>query len=219
MIDYLFNFLRYNIPSKKYLFNIKVDLSKINFFIEKKNIVNRKNFLWYGNWDNHKISIDEYSEKNINYSSVFEIFKFNINYKESKEYKKKLSELSTSGITTRGQKTVEELDSYFESLIKLKSSLEKNGYKSQKQLNSLNHNDEIGVVIGRNGEIIKLEDKFGGTHRFALCQILNITDVFINIKAIHSNFVDITKIKEMISSKNNSIFKDFLKEKINKSLF
>jgi len=48
---------------------------------------------------------------------------------------------------------------------------------------------------------------------------LNITDVFINIKAIHSNFVDITKIKEMISSKNNSIFKDFLKEKINKSLF
>ena len=58
-----------------------------------------------------------------------------------------------------------ELDNYFQSLESLKNNLDKYGYKDQIELQNDNKkNDEIGVVIDRYGEIIKLEDKFGGTH-------------------------------------------------------
>ena len=83
-----------------------------------------------------------------------------------------------------------ELDNYFKSLETLKNNLNKYGYKSQIELNNDDKkNDEIGVVINRHGEIIKLEDKFGGTHRFALCKILGISKITVSIKAIHKSLI------------------------------
>ena len=210
------NLFKFNLPSEKYLLNLKIDLSKINFFLKKKYIQNKKKFLWYGDWDKKKISIDKYGNTSINYYSVFEIFRFNKNFKESKEYQKKLNELNLKGFSSRGHRNIKELDDYFVSLINLKNSIEKYGYKSQLQLNNINQNDEIGVVIGRNGEIIKLEDKFGGTHRFAICKVLNIKSVLISIKAIHSNFADKIEIQKIISNADCSNIINNLKEKIYK---
>ena len=82
------------------------------------------------------------------------------------------------------------LDNYFKSLETLKNNLNKYGYKNQIELkNDDKKNDEIGVVIDRHGEIIKLEDKFGGTHRFALCKILGISKIIVSIKAIHKSLI------------------------------
>ena len=74
--------------------------------------------------------------------------------------------------------------------------------------------DEIGVVIGRNGEIIKLEDKYGGTHRFALCQILNIKNIIINVKAIHGTFLTSEDLKEIINKKDKEYLKLLVKRKL-----
>ena len=81
----------------------------------------------------------------------------------------------------------------------VKNSLKKNGYLSQSNLNYKreNHkilkkkygNDEIGVVIGRNGEIIKLKNKYNGTNRLEFKKKLNIKNNKLNIKDIHNDIL------------------------------
>ena len=92
--------------------------------------------------------------------------------------------------------------------------MKKSGYKSQKEIN-INSNDEIGVFISANGEIIKAEDKYGGTHRFALAKILKLRDVYINIRAVDQKFLKKHIYKNMIS-KNNELI---LQEKVNLFLY
>lgn len=123
-------------------------------------------------------------------------------------------EIKKNSLTTRGFKNIEELDYYFEGLLKLHRKMKKSGYKSQKEIN-INSNDEIGVFISANGEIIKAEDKYGGTHRFALAKILKLRDVYINIRAVDQKFLKKHIYKNMIS-KNNELI---LQEKVNLFLY
>ena len=108
-----------------------------------------------------------------------------------------------------------ELENYFISLEKLKLSLKEFGYKSQMELNNFNKkNDEIGVVVGKNWEIIKLQDKFGGTHRFALCKILDIKEIIVSVKAMHISLFEKKEIKKILSGYNEDDVKYFLKKKL-----
>ena len=214
-IPEIFNYLFLNkISSEKIIFNLKIDINKIEHFLELKNIINKKNFIWSGDWDKKKINISEYKNYSASYNSVYQIYKENKNYKESEEYKIK-SQLILEGKKTGRGKNLSELDNYFESIEKLKISLINFGYKSQIDLNNVNNkNDEIGVVIGRNLEIIKLQDKFGGTHRFALCKIFGIKEIIISIKAIHETLLDKKDIKKLISVNDKAKIITLLKDKI-----
>ena len=78
-----------------------------------------------------------------------------------------------------------------------------------------NKNDEIGVVIGRNGEIIKLEDNFGGTHRFALCKILKIKKIIVSVKAVHKSLLNKNDIRKIIMKNSRPSVITILKKKIN----
>ena len=67
MISYLkslpkkFDYLFFNkISSKAHIFNLKIDKNEIKYFLELKNIIDKKNFIWDGDWDKKKISISEY---------------------------------------------------------------------------------------------------------------------------------------------------------------
>ena len=112
-------------------------------------------------------------------------------------------------------KDLNDLDDYFKSLDVLKDSLKTRGYKSQIELNnSAKVNDEIGVVIGSNWELIKLQDKFGGTHRFALCKIFNIDEIVVSIKAIHQDLLSKEDLNMILNDYDNSKIKSFLKKKI-----
>jgi hypothetical protein len=114
-------------------------------------------------------------------------------------------------------KNIHELNNYFLSLDRLKNSLKKNGYLSQTKLNDKRKNheflkkkygdDEIGVIIGRNGEIIKLENKYGGTHRFALCKILKIKNIIVNVKAIHCDLLNSEDLSTVLNTERSRIFK------------
>ena len=50
-------FLFKKLSSEEYIFSINLDTNKIRYFLELKNIKDRRNFLWFGDWDNKKISL------------------------------------------------------------------------------------------------------------------------------------------------------------------
>jgi len=208
------NYFFFNkISSKNHIFNLKIDTNKIEHFLELKNAIDKKNFIWDGDWDTKKIDIAKYRKYSASYNSIHEIYQENKDFTECEEYKIK-SKLILNGKTSgRGQNLVE-LNDYFKSLDKLKDSLNQFGYKSQLELNNNKKNDEIGVVIGSNGEIIKLEDKFGGTHRFALCKLLEIKQIIVSVKAIHKSLLEKSDIKKVITQKNNEYIVSLLKNRI-----
>jgi hypothetical protein len=209
--------------SKDFFFSIKIDTDKIKYFLELKNTLNRHNFLWDGDWDKKKIEITKYRKFNINYNSVFQIYKESMNYKKSDEFIYKAKQIKNGKKISR-VKNINELNNYFLSLEDLKNSLKKNGYLSQSKLKNKRKNheflkkkygdDEIGVVIGRNGELIKLENKYGGTHRFALCKVFKIKKIIVNIKAIHSDLLNAKDLRTILNTKNSKHLKLLVKDKL-----
>ena len=212
-----FNYFFFNkVSSKNYIFNFKINTGKVKYFLELKNAIDKNNFIWDGDWDQKKINISEYRNYSASYNSIHQIYKENIDYKKCEEYKKKAELILDGKKAGRGESLVE-LNDYFESLDNLKNSLNQFGYKSQIELNNKNKkNDEIGVVIGSNSEIIKLEDKFGGTHRFALCKLLEIKQIFVSIKAIHKSLLEKNDIKKIITTNNKEYIVSLLQNKIQK---
>ena len=214
IIKKFFNhYFSFNENAYNYFFNLKVNINKINFFLKLKNFKDKNSFIWDGDWDKQKIKITKYRKYNINYNSMFQIYKEKINFKKSDEYKFKLQQIKSGKNTARG-KTINQLDDYFASLNNLKNSLKKRGYLSQSQLSSVRKNDEIGVVIGRNGEIIKIEDKFGGTHRFAICKIFKINHIIVNVKAIHKSLINTDELKKILVNKDKKKLEDKIKKKL-----
>ncbi len=213
--DQLNYFFLNKVSSKKHIFNLKIDTNKIKYFLELKNANNKSNFLWDGDWDNKKKDISDYRNYSDSYNSIFQIYEENKDFKECNEYKVKAKLILEEGKSGRG-KNLSELDDYFKSLDELKTSLSLNGYKSQLELKNNNKkNDEIGVVIGSNFEIIKLQDKFGGTHRFAFCKLLKIKEIIVSVKAIHKSILEKKDIKKIIISNNKDYIISILKNKMN----
>ena len=211
IINYVF-FKKVN--SKKIFFNVHIKINKIDNFLELKNILDRNNFLWEGNWDDKKLKLEDYRKYSPSYNSIFQIYHEKNDYKQSEEYKNKAKLILDGKTSGRGQ-TLKDLDDYFMSLDKLKVSLKNFGYRSQIELNNTNKkNDEIGVVIGKNWEVIKLQDKFGGTHRFALCKILDIKEIIVSVKAMHSSLFEKKELKEILSKNNEDEIKSYLKKKL-----
>tara|TARA_B100000902_G_scaffold394248_1_gene450178 strand:+ start:2219 stop:2812 length:594 start_codon:yes stop_codon:yes gene_type:complete len=196
------------------MFNLKIDITKIRYFLKMKNTLDRQDFIWDGNWDKKKLKLSKYRKYNINYNSMFQIYKEKKDYIECDEFRIKSKQILLGKKTPRGN-NLTELKKYFKSLDKLKNSLNKFGYKSQQNLKNKNKNDEIGVVIGRNGEIIKLEDNFGGTHRFALCKILKIKKIIVSVKAVHKALLKKSDIERIVSKNNKIQLLKILKKKIN----
>ena len=212
--DQLNYFFLNKVSSKKHIFNLKIDTNKIKYFLELKNAYNKSNFLWDGDWDNKKKDISDYRNYSDSYNSIFQIYEENKDFKECNEYKVKAKLILEEGKSGRG-KNLSELDDYFKSLDELKTSLSLNGYKSQLELKNNNKkNDEIGVVIGSNFEIIKLQDKFGGTHRFAFCKLLKIKEIIVSVKAIHKSILEKKDIKKIIISNNKDYIISILKNRM-----
>ncbi len=202
------------ISPKNRIFNLKIDTNRIQYFLELKNALNKNNFLWDGDWDNKKIDITEYRNYSDSYNSIYQIYKENRNFTECNEYKVKSKLILEEGKSGRG-KSLSELNDYFKSLDELKTSLNQYGYKSQLELKNDNKkNDEIGVVIGSNFEVIKLQDKFGGTHRFALCKLLEIKEIIISVKAIHKSILEKKDIKEIINLNDKDYIISLLKNRM-----
>lgn len=174
---------------------IRVPTESIQYFVpnrvleylfhpERVRKPNISSFFWPGDWDLQRKPIDpDYEEQSVAYRSVKQIFVEGRNYRESDEYRAKATELQSGNGSVRGG-TIEELNEYFESLLSLSETIRTDGYKSQKELGGKPF-DEIGVFMGRDGSLIKAEDNFSGTHRFALARILKVPTVPVTVLAVH----------------------------------
>ena len=120
------NFFSIKMLSKHFFFSMKINKDQIKYFLELKNTLSRKNFLWDGDWDKKMIKISKYRNYSVNYNSVFQIYKDNINYKKSDEFLKKLQQIKDGKKKLR-VKNINDLNNYFLSLDRLKDSLKKNG--------------------------------------------------------------------------------------------
>lgn len=181
-------------------YSIWVPLNSISIYVRNKDLAsifgekkvrkpNIPSMFWSGEWDLHTVEIDShYLQESQSYRSVFQILREGYHYTMCDEYKAKLRAIKNNKSTARGS-SVAELNSYFENLLKIAESVKKNGYQSQAILNG-DPNDEIGIFIGRNGEMIKPEDKFSGTHRFAIAKCLGIEKVCVRILAVHDEWAN-----------------------------
>ena len=126
------NFFSIKMLSKHFFFSMKINKDQIEYFLELKNTLNRKNFLWNGDWDKKMIKISKYRNYSVNYNSVFQIYKDNISYKKSDEFLKKLQQIKDGKKKLR-VKNIKDLNNYFLSLDRLKDSLKKKWiFKSNK---------------------------------------------------------------------------------------
>jgi len=194
----------------------KIKLSHIKSFLPNKYIPNKRLYIWTNNWFKKKLSIKKYKNYNLNYNSVFQIFDEKISYKNSDEYKIKLKQLKKNSVDTRGHKNINELNSYFINLSKIYNDIKLNGFKSQKKLKSESINDEIGIFLGPDGEIIKAEDKYKGTHRFAISKILKLKYIYINVRGVDIMFLQKRIFKNMTIRDNEKIIIEKIKSYLKK---
>jgi len=179
-------------------YTIWVPMSSISVFLKNSELKplfgdqrvrkpNITSMFWEGDWDLNIKSIDpHYLDASQSYRSVHQILIEGYHYTECDEYKAKLKAIKNNKRTARGG-SVDELNLYFENLLNVAEAIRKDGYKSQDMING-DPDDEIGVFIGRNGEIIKPEDKFSGTHRFAIASCLGIDMVCVQLLAVHDDW-------------------------------
>lgn len=175
-----------------------VPTASIKYFLPNKNLeiyfapneVGKSfipSFFLQDNWDVGKHLIDDsYKTYSRSYRSMFQIFVEGRNYYECDEYQHLASKIKKTGSSPRGN-SIEELNNYFLNLLKLKKKLETEGYKIQKQLSGKKY-DEIGVFIDRFGNLIKPEDNFSGTHRFAIAKIINLKKIPVCVLAVHKKW-------------------------------
>ena len=91
LINFIRNILFRKNLSNKFLFNLNIDINKINYFLELNNTLDRNNFFWDGDWDKKKISLSEYRNFSISFNSIFQIYEENKKYEECDEFKKRLN--------------------------------------------------------------------------------------------------------------------------------
>lgn len=146
-------------------------------------------FVWPGDWDLRAQEVaTEYPALSISYRSVLQVFGDNIPFQHCDEYRRLISLLHESRTSPRGQ-SVGQVDEYFRSLFRLASDMQAGKFCPTISFDVARH-DEIGVAVGRQGELLKMEDKFGGTHRFALARVLGISHVAVQIVAVHPLFIE-----------------------------
>ncbi len=150
----------------------------------KREITERRlRFVWRDDWDLAIRPIAEYADASVSFRSVFQIFRDGRAPEESDEYLQKSALIADGGRSVRGNDR-DELANWFASLRTLHDTLATRGYRLQSEVGGLPH-DEIGIVLDRDGRLIKPEDKFCGTHRFALALLLGIEQIPVRVSAIH----------------------------------
>lgn len=144
-----------------------------------------KYFYLDGDWDfKRKPIVPDLMKSSSPFCSIYQIFVENIPYNKCQQYLIMRNNLNNNKTKWRWKHchTIEEIDAYFENLIKAYENIKKNGYKKQSELGG-DPNDEIRVVIDREGNIIKVQG--GGDHRLAIARILDIDLVPVHVVGIH----------------------------------
>ena len=171
-----------------------IDPDEIVLNIPKNSIPMRFGRVYAGDWDQNR---SQFTERSV-YQAMEAHFRDGVPWDETDYYKRKRERLE-SGKSTRGCTSVDDLPQYFARFDKIYNSLQTEGYKTQRELinesptETIEQNldapipelNEIGVCIGRDGELIR---GYRGEHRLAIAKILGIDRVPVQVLVRHSEW-------------------------------
>ncbi len=108
-------------------------------------------------------------------------------YQETDSYTKKIDEM-TAGSPGKHHgvylDTIDKIDAYYARYLDIVESMKNVGYQSQRSLDD--SDGEIGVAIGRHGELLAL---CKGHHRLAIARLLELDQVLASVRLIHHEWV------------------------------
>ncbi len=168
-----------------------VNPDKIIYNVDSPNIPLRFGKVYAGDWDQTDL---KFIDRTV-YQSLRAHFVHDVPWESTEYYHSKKRKLG-QGKSTRGCTTIEDLPSYFDRIDTLYNAIKKNGYKTQRQLakefpeatkrqnldSPTPGTNEIGVCIGRGGELIR---GYRGEHRLAIAKILHIDQVPVQVLVRH----------------------------------
>lgn len=184
---------------RKYFTNKTVDWDQI-FYVSpdiiretasgRFNIWKDKGKVLNGDWDLPQNR--NFLENTEVYQAVYQRYKNFRNWDETKYYSTILHRIESGEIvwdsTSKG-----ELDDVFNKLDLLYAEIERNGYKTQRELHQNSRyftgEDEITVSIARNGELLLTN----GYHRLSIAKILGTKEIAIKVTVRHSDWINFLK--------------------------
>ena len=140
-------------------------------------------FVWQGDWDVDAEVLDD----DPRFIDMRELVAHDDTYRTTQAYRRMLAAAEAGSPEWRQQVTLrsaQEIDDYFESKARLLAALRSMGYKSQAQLSQ--SGDEIGIAIGRHGELLKY---YHGHHRIALAKLLEVDRITVSVGMVHHLWV------------------------------
>jgi len=154
---------------------IYIKLDQIRYVRTRKHDLN--NFVENSCWDEEKKPIQPLK-------SVQQLFVEKIDYKQTDQYleMKKIIEVGEYwNCYCYSCESLEDIDHYFEELLKVYHSIKDQCFKSQKELGQLGY-DEVKVMIDRSGNLLL---GAGGKHRFAIAKLLKIQTIPVFVDSVH----------------------------------
>jgi len=129
-------------------------------------------------------------------SSIYNHFKDDLPWEETKYFHKEVSLLKERGIARYGCDSVEQILSRLHGIDRLYSTIQSNGYQTQRELlktdpeTTLDKNkdaphplcNEIGVNITRDGEFVFSRC---GIHRLVIAKVLELDEVPVQVRVRH----------------------------------
>lgn len=150
----------------------------------------RRHFIWSGNWDQEARPFTEHPL----YIDFLEVFEAKFEYRTTRAYAKRVeaihrgrpySQVPLGKASAEPLDTLAKIDFYFEERIKLIHSMMQEGYRSQQELGGVQ--SEIGVAVGRNGELLKWTN---GRNRLVAAKIARVPKVFVGVDFVHRLWVE-----------------------------
>lgn len=184
-----------------------VNPNKITYNVNSPRIPLRFGKVYAGKWDKTDL---KFKDRTV-FQSLSSHFINGVPWEKTEYYQSKKRKLE-QGKSTRGCTTIDDLPVYFDRIDTLYRRIDENGYKTQRQLVSeypeatkrenldspTPGTNEIGVCIGRDGELIR---GYRGEHRLVIAKILDIERVPVQVLVRHSEW---QRIRDHLRTKGRS---------------
>lgn len=171
-----------------------VDPDEITRAVSSSSIPMRFGEVYGGDWDRTGSC---FKQRPV-YRAMESHFRNGVPWEETKYYNLKRNKLNT-GKSTRGCVTVDDLPGYFARFDDIYNTLKTEGYKTQQELMRESPNEtiiqnldapipelnEIGVCIGRDGELLR---RYRGEHRLAIAKVADVDAVAIQVLVRHTKW-------------------------------
>ncbi len=149
-----------------------------------------------GDWDLGDTTRIKDTEK---YKSMKKHFIKGVPWSDTPLYQTLCSRVASGEVVWHGCSTVSDIESRFEELESIFASISQNGYKTQPELREprpsihdpfgfMNERiNEIAVDIGRNGEMMLLDNR----HRLIMAQLLGLEEIPVCVITRHKSWVEL----------------------------